>query len=518
MKAVTSQEMKNIEEKVISGIGIPSLVLMETAALKTAEKCFDIIGDKRYSKIIVFAGKGNNGGDGLAFCRQIYQKNSDFRKIDVEVVFIGDRKKASKQCEVQLQILLKLIDEGFPFKIYFDEDMTLDFKELIKDADVIVDAVIGIGLKYNLRENVMKAVSAINESKATVISIDCPTGIDTDSGKIMGNTVKADFTITFHLPKTGLLVGDGALYSGKLFTADINIPYGFEKNINTNVITKEEAKKIVPKRIKNGNKGTFGKVYIFAGCENMPGACVISSKAAYRTGAGLVFSCSVKEVCGVVRNHLPEAVTKVLPDKNGFLFGESISEKDLDDIDVAVVGPGLGRNDCVFDFVKKIVINSHMPVIVDADGLNVISKDLSVLKNAGGQIIVTPHIGEMSRLSKKRVSCIKNDIINTAREFSAEYNVITVLKDYRTVIAEPSGQVYINTTGSPVLAKGGSGDCLTGIIAGLIAQKTDCFDACVLAAYIFGLSGEKIAEKYGEYGALAGECADFVSFVLQELQ
>jgi len=519
MKAISSEEMKTIENITINDIGILSLTLMETASLKFAEKCFDVIHDKKHSKIVVFAGKGNNGGDGLAFSRHIYQKNSLTRKIDIEIIFIGDKNKASAECKAQLNILFNLIEKGFNFKIHFiDEEQNFDISKILFGADLIVDAIIGTGLKYNLRENISQIVELINNSNCIVASVDCPTGIDSDCGKILGNAVNADFTVTFHLPKIGLLINDGSICSGKLFIEDINIPYGLEKHIKTNIITPEEAKKLIPKRAKNGNKGTFGKVFIFAGCDTMPGACVIASKAAYRTGAGLVYSCSVEKVCDIVRNHLPEAITKSLPNKNGYLFEESIDNFSFENADCIVIGPGLGNNTDTLNFVKKVSKNSKSPIILDADALNGISKDLSILKEIKVPCIVTPHLGEMSRLIGKNVNEIKSNIIEEAQEFSKKYNVITVLKDFRTIISNPSREVYINTTGSSALAKGGSGDCLTGVLAALVAQGMDCFYAGVLGTYILGLAGEKISQNYGEYGILARETSDFISIVLNELQ
>ncbi len=519
MKAVLAEEMKSIEGEAIHDFKIPSLSLMETAAFKVSLKCFELIQDRKYTKILVFAGKGNNGGDGLAFCRQIFQKNFAGRKVDIEVIFTGDKNKASEECKAQLNILLKMAERGFDFKIHFIYDEPFfDFEKKLSEADIIIDAIIGTGLKQNLREDILKIVSAINRRKAIVISVDCPTGINSDNGEVLKDAVKADYTVTFHLPKIGLLVGSGAVYSGEVIVEDINIPYGLEANIKTSVITKNDVRKLIPKRPINGNKGIFGKVFIFAGCENMPGACVIASKAAYRTGAGLVYSCSVKSVCRVVRNHLPEAVTKVLSDRDGFLFGESSMEEDLKNADAVVVGPGLGTADGVFDFVKNILRRAAVPVIIDADGLNAVSKDLNILKDVKYKCIITPHLGEMSRLTGKSVSEIKNNIVECARGFSKKHGVIVVLKDFRTVIANPDGEVYINLSGSSAMAKGGSGDCLTGVIAGLTAQGVDCFHACVAGTYIFGLAGEKFAEKYGEYGLLPSECADFVPIILKELQ
>ncbi len=519
MKAVSAEEMKNIENITINDIGVLSLTLMETAALKFSEKCFDIIKDKKHTKIVVFTGKGNNGGDGLAFCRHIYQKNSLTRKIDIEIIFIGDRSKASDECKTQLNILFNLIERGFNFKIHFiDEKQNFDISRILFDADLIVDAIIGTGLKHNLKENIAQIVKLINTSNCIVASVDCPTGIDSDCGKILGNAINADFTVTFHLPKIGLLINDGSICSGKLFVEDINIPYGLEEDIKTNILTLDEARKLIPKRVKNSNKSTFGKVFIFAGCDNMPGACVIASKAAYRTGAGLVYSCSVKSVCDVIKNHLPEAVTKSLPDKNGYLFKGSIDNFSYNDADCIVIGPGLGNNTDTADFVKKVSLNSKSPIILDADALNDISKDLSVLQEIKAPCIITPHLGEMSRLTGKSINDLKNNIVEEARTFSKKYNVITVLKDFRTIISRPSGDVYINTTGSSALAKGGSGDCLTGVLAALIAQGTNCFYACVLGTYILGLAGEKFSQTYGEYGSLAREISDFVSIILNELQ
>lgn len=517
MKAVTSDEMKKIEREAIFDIGIPSLVLMETAAFKLSERCFEVISEKKRSKVVVFAGKGNNGGDGLAFCRHLHQKRSFDREIEIEVIFVGDKERASEECKAQLNILTNLIERGFSFQIHFlNEEKNFDISKEIADADLIVDAIIGTGLKYELREDISKIVDIINNSGCVIACADCPTGVDADNGNVLGNGVYGDFTVTFHLPKVGLLVGEGAVCAGQLFIEDINIPYGLEKGIMTNVLERKEVYGLIPKRPKNANKGTFGKVFIFAGCENMPGACVIASKAAYRIGAGLVYSCSVRSVCEVVRTYLPEAVTKVLPDKGGSLFEESVSAFDFSNANAVVVGPGLGDDDGVLEFVKKVTSNSKAPVIIDADGLNAISKDLSVFREICAPCIITPHLREMSRLSGKSVSEIKKDIVGAAREFSQEHNVIVVLKDFRTVIAEPNGRVFINMTGCSALSKGGSGDCLTGIIGGLVAQGMDCFFAGVLATYIFGLSGERAEEEFGGFCTLARECADYAGVIIGE--
>jgi len=520
MKAVSTEEMKAIEKAAIFDIGIPSIVLMEMAAFKFAQKCFDFICANGYSKIVVFAGKGNNGGDGLAFCRHICQMAGKNFKIEVSVFFIGDKNLASYECGMELSILLKFIEEGFPVCIDFvdNPDFNDDIVDKAMDADLIVDAIIGTGLKYNVRDNISNIIDIINNSNATVAAVDCPTGIDADNGKVLGNAVVADFTVTFHLPKIGLLINQGPIYSGELFIEDINIPYGQEKNVNVNYLSTNDAGDIVPKRPLNANKGSFGKVFVFAGCNNMPGACVISSKAAYRAGAGLVYSCSTKAVCGVVRNHIPEAVTKTLVDKDGYLFSESIEGLDFKDADCIVLGPGLGNNSDTAGFVREVVEKARAPIVIDADAINIISENLSLFSQIKVPCVITPHLGEMSRLINKSIDDIKNNIVEEAREFSKKYGITVLLKDFRSVISSPSGEIYINTTGSSALAKGGSGDCLTGIIAAFIAQGMDCFHAGALASFVFGLSGKKAAEKFGEFGPLATECSDFVSIILNELR
>ena len=519
MKVVSSKEMKELEGEAILDIGIPSLVLMESASSKFTERCFEIIKNNKKSKIVIFAGKGNNGGDGLAFARHIYQKNCEERQIFIEIIFIGDKEKATPECNTQLNILYQLINRGFNFNIHFLQDEpNLDILKIVDNSDLIVDAIIGTGLEKNLRPDILKIVDIINKSTATTVSVDCPTGVNSDNGNILGDAIKADFTVTFHLPKIGLLINDGALYSGKVFVEDIKIPYGLEKNITTNTLTLNEAKKFVPKRPINGNKGTFGKVFIFAGCDNMAGAGVISATATYKTGAGLVYLYSVNSVCQVLKNLLPEAITNVLKDENGFLCKESLKNIDLKNADVIVLGPGIGQGNSIFDFVKEISQKTQVPIIIDADGLNAISNDLNIFNTINAPCIITPHIGEMARLIGKPIKYVKENILQIAKDFSAKYNVIVLLKDFRTIIANPKGEVYINTTGSSALAKGGSGDCLTGVIASLIAQGIEPFYASVFASYIFGLSAERLSQKNGEFGILARDVANFIPTILKELQ
>ncbi len=519
MKVVSSDEMKSIEAEAISIIGIPSLSLMETASSKFSERCFDIIKNLKNPKIAVFAGKGNNGGDGLAFCRHIFQKNNDERKICIKIFFVGDEEKASDECKVQLGIIKKLIERNYPFQLFFTDNMPVsDIKNEIKYSDLIVDAIIGTGLKFELRDNISEIVNIINDCNATTAAVDCPTGISSDCGKILKNAVKADFTVTFHLPKVGLLIGQGALYSGKVFVEDINIPFGLEKNIKTNVLSKIDAKKMLPIRNADANKGTFGKAFIFAGSDNMPGACVISSLASYRTGAGLVYVCAVESVCNVVRNFIPEVVTKVLCDVNGTLCKESFYMARAEKADVIAVGPGIGTKQNTAEFLECLIENANATLVIDADALNIISKDLSLLTKIKSDCVITPHIAEMSRLTGKSIEDIKNNLIDTATEFSKKYNVVVVLKDFKTVIANPKGEVYINTTGSPALAKGGSGDCLTGVLTALIAQGMSCFNAAVLSSYLFGLSGEFAQKEFGQYGTLARNCADAISIIMNDLE
>lgn len=463
MYILSNEEMKQAERQAMDK-GIPSIILMENAARGAAE----VITQQSPQKVIVFAGKGNNGGDGLAIARMLITKG-----IDTDIVFIGDKEKATPDCRTNLTIL-----ENYNANISYSYNNTD-----IKKYDVTVDALIGTGLSRKLSENYVDIVNTINKSRF-IVSVDCPTGVNSDTGEVYDTAVKADITVTFHLPKTGLLLLPGILYTGRLVVKDIGAPYTDEYN----TFTLTQPQKLMPLRKSDSNKGTYGKVLFVSGCDTMAGAAVINGTSAYRAGCGLVNICSTKHVISVIHNTLPEAVTTLREDI------------DIDYGTVTAIGSGLSQSEESRKIVEYTLTNSKVPVIADADALNIISQREDLKKHTS---LITPHIKEMSRLTGLSTEYIKSNMISTALDYAKKYNTVVLLKDAVSIIASPSGKVCINTTGTPAMSKGGSGDSLTGVTAGLAAQGLDMFTSACLGAYINGRAGE-IAEKIkGPYSVTA---------------
>ncbi|MBR1737752.1 MAG: NAD(P)H-hydrate dehydratase [Firmicutes bacterium] len=497
MKLVTGSEMKLIESAAMEKYKIPSIILMENAALGVVEECLEFKG----ASFLVVAGKGNNGGDGLAAARHLFIAGEK-----INIVFIGDREKATPDCKTNLIAAENL---GIPI-IYIDEELSENAASLISSADVVIDSMIGTGLTRSLSPIYTEIVDKINSADNYVISVDCPTGIDSDNGNIYSSAVKANLTVTFFRKKLGLALYPACSVSGKVKIKGISIPESSENfvSLSHNSLTLSQAREFLPKRDDFGHKGTFGKVYSFTGSSDMTGAAFLSSLSAYRMGCGLLHLCAPSAVTAVLRTLLPEAVTHTLPDINGKLCKESLESISISDADVIITGCGIGRGEKVTEFVFSLIESAQCPLVIDADALNAIAEEPSVLSKAKNTVIVTPHLGEMSRLTNTTISFISNNIVASALEFSRKYNVITVLKSSRTVIASPDGTVFINETGSSAMSKGGTGDCLSGITAALMAQGGDPYHSAVLACYINGFSAQLCTQAYTSYSTLARDLID----------
>jgi len=505
--------MKNIDKMASENIGIPSIVLMENAAICVVNECINYLKDKANKKTIVFCGKGNNGGDGFAIARHLYLKG-----IDVTIVFIGDEINASNDCRININIIKSLNINIIRLKN--ENDLRIAISQL-NLSELTVDAILGTGINSDLSGIYKSAVKAINSNSKYIISVDCPTGISSDTGEIKAAAVKANKTVTFFLPKLGLILYNGCEYTGELVVADISIPKSLcsSEDIKYNILTKSEAKKILPIRKNNSHKGTYGKGFLFAGSAQMPGACVIAATSMYKTGCGLVNACVTGYVANIIHNNLPEAVTTILSDINGCLCRNSYDDiaVNLNGASSIVIGCGIGHNIETVKFVFKILENAHCPIVIDADALNAVAMDLSILKRINTTAVITPHLGEMSRLTGFSINFIKENLIETAVNFAEKYNVIVLLKDAHSIIARPNGQVYINNTGCSAMAKGGSGDSLAGCIGGFLAQGVKPYDAAILGAYVNGLAGEYCSKQFGSYGSLALDISNSIPFILKQL-
>jgi NAD(P)H-hydrate epimerase len=337
----------------------------------------------------------------------------------------------------------------------------------------------------------------------------------------MGCAVKAAETITLAHPKIGVFAYPGAAYAGKVHVEDIGIPAVLINEIEAKaeILTDREAGRLIPVRGQRSNKGDFGKILVFAGSNEMPGAAALASSAAYMAGGGLVCACVLPGVANVVHHWQREVVTRIVPDIDGTYCKKSIEAlaDEVNSAGVIVLGPGIGRNANVTEFVHELLSIAKVPLVLDADALFAVAEDVNILEALKAPCVITPHPGEMSRLTGLAVSGILDNTINTAVEFSKEFNVVTLLKDAHTIIAHPNGTFYINTTGNNALSKAGTGDVLTGMIAGFIAQGPEIFTAAILGAYIHGKSGEAAAVNKSHYGVIASDVLDTVPAVMQFL-
>lgn len=500
MYLVNNAQMRAIEQKAISA-GVPSLLLMENAAASMSS----LILKDGYKKVLILCGKGNNGGDGLACGRQLFAHGAD-----VTFIFIGNRVNATPDCKINLDAA-KALD--IPI-LYYGTDIEdiAGLRNCFNNCELIVDALVGTGLESALREPLASVVSAINASGKPVYSVDCPTGVSTDSGDDFGNAVYAVKTMTFHMAKTGLMLYPACEHTGELIVGNISLPVN--GTTKTRVLSKNEALELVPKRKSRSDKSKYGKLFAFVGCDHMTGAAVLSLKSAYRIGTGLVYAYATCGCADVIRKTLPEAVVTNTVDIDGYLCKES-AMMNITQASCILIGCGLGCNGITHDFVKEILSKISVPLVLDADALNIISKDEALKTCLPKNAIVTPHPKEMSRLCGDTVEEILKNPIEIALNFSKKYNVITVLKDARTIITSPDGRVTINISGTPAMSKGGSGDCLAGIISGLVAQGVDCYDAACLGCYISGKAGELAEDRLSVYGVLATDMIEQIPNVFK---
>ncbi len=486
---VTSQEMKQYDKNTIEYLGIPGPVLMERAALAAEDflkERFDAV--KERTKVLIFAGMGNNGGDGLALARLLAADG-----YTVAVRLTGDPGKTTDQWNGQWRSL-----QHFPVKT--DSNTTAD------EYNVIVDALFGVGLSRPVEGIYADAVKEMNAAKGFKLALDVPSGICSDTGRVLGCAFRADATITFGFCKRGLVMYPGADYAGQIRIANVGIgPESFLEQC-PEMYTLEMGEWCLPVRDASGNKGTFGKALLIAGSNGMAGAAILAARAAYRTGAGMVKVITAEENRQILQQGIPEA-----------LYGScrQLSES-LEWADVIAIGPGIGKEEQAVQCLKTVVEKSRKPLVLDADALNLLAEDnmkmlseqLREQGSEGRTIILTPHIGELSRLLSCSIPECKENLPGCARALAEQFHGVAVAKDARSIVCKEQGEFYLNTTGNSGMATAGSGDVLTGVITGLLAQGMEAFPAAVNGVYLHGLAGELAAKRYTEYGVMAGDIAD----------
>lgn len=528
MKVVTAEEMREIDRKTIAS-GVPSIELMENAGRAVARAIKSRFAPLRGKRVSLFCGKGNNGGDGLVVARLLAKERA---KIKVFLLAKKGELKEDPKTNLGKALSEKIRTprsarepcfSRFARKIEVTEIDTSQklerFGQEIKESDLIVDAILGTGIKGAPKGLEAETIKFINALKKPIVSVDIPSGVEGSTGKVSGEAVRADLTITFGLPKIGLVVYPGAEYVGELEVADIGIPKKFleDEKIRVNLITKEEISSYLKPRKPDTHKGTYGHLFVIAGSVGMTGAATLTSQAAslcfgaLRSGVGLVTLGIPESLNEIMEIKLTEGMTLPLPETKKKTLSLKAEKKIIEfskKTDAIALGPGLSINKETQRLVKNLIKKISLPMVIDADALNALVGHLSILRSRiqdPGSRIITPHPGEMARLIGKTTKEVQENRIKIAGDFAKRYKVIVVLKGARTVIADPEGNIYINPTGNPGMASAGVGDVLTGMIGSFLAQRKEPLEAAKIGVYIHGLAGDLACQEKGEEPLIASD-------------
>lgn len=515
MKAVTGKQMGLIDKYSIEQIGIPGVVLMENAALKVVKNILDYFEKKPDlpKDIVIVTGKGNNAGDAFAVARHL--KVSDIR---VKLYCLFSEETIYGDARSNFDILKNIGISA----LFLDENSELgDFSKDIKNTQLVLDAIFGTGFKGEIQGHIADVIAIINKNSRYIMSVDIASGIDASTGKVAKTCIKAHKTITFELPKIGQLIYPGLQFTGDLVVESINIPMQSINciDVNTILVDKDLVKGFIPKRNSDFNKGNCGKVIIIAGSIGMAGAGCLTAKASLKTGSGLVSLAGPSRLINVFQSVVPEAIAINLEDSVDTICEKSIRvlTNTLNKADVVAVGPGISNDKGIYNVIETLADEILVPVVLDADALNAVANDTTVFNKFKKDVVVTPHPGEMSRLTGLDISYIQQNRIAVAREYAMQWEVVVLLKGSRTIVADKNGDIFINPTGNSGMATAGSGDSLTGIISSLMGQGASALEAAVAGAYIHGLAGDIAASSKGEYGMTAMDIVDNIPFAITKL-
>lgn len=510
MKILTAAQMREIDRIAIEEIGIPGPVLMENAGLQVAAVLRNELGVEAGMRVVVVAGRGNNGGDGLVVARHLHNQG-----VDCPVLLIGKisevRGDAALNLEIARKIGLSIIEVG-------DEASWKKARKVLFETPIIVDALFGTGLASPLQGLYAGVVEDINDSGAFVVSIDIPSGLSSDTFELIGPCVRADLTVTLGAPKVAHVFPPAEDYVGELVVADISLPtFLFERpGLNLELVELESLVPYFQPRKRDTHKGTYGHLLVIAGSRGKTGAAAMAGRAALKMGAGLVTVATAGSCLPVVARSMPELMTEPLPETDSGSISEEALGRAMELIkgkDALLVGPGLSTHPSTTAFVLKLLEklkNFRNPLVVDADGLNIIATRPEVLSSLPEKTILTPHPGEFSRLSGLNTADLLKKRLEIVPEFARKHKLYLVLKGYRTLIVSPKGQVMVNPTGNPGMASGGTGDVLAGLLASEAMQVKDLLQAAVNAVFIHGLSGDLAAEKVGEKSLTATDLIKFL--------
>jgi len=516
MHLVTTAQMQTLDKRTIEEAKVPGTRLMEQAGRGVVRAIEQRWGPWAGKTVLVYCGKGNNGGDGFVIARLLKKQQAR-----VYVLLLTDAELLTHDAAIMYR---RFIKQAGSSAVIARPSSTTIHRTAATHVDFHVDALLGTGISSPVKDRYRDAIEAMNLSSAPTVAVDIPSGIHSDTGAVMGVAVRAAMTITFGCPKVGLYVGQAIDHAGDIVTVDIGIPpsYVDDLPVHATLLQKSLVASKLPSRPRSAHKGTFGHAGIIAGSPGKTGAAIMAARAALRIGTGLVTVASPRSLVPILGSTIMEAMSEPMPETRYSRLGRSSLTSLIhfaNQRTSTALGPGMGTHRETGALIRAFLPKLERSSVVDADGLNALEGHVSTtLRSCRTPHILTPHPGEMARLlGYSSGTSVNEDRLGLARHFSTTYNVVLVLKGARTVIASPNGQAAICPTGNPGMATAGMGDALTGTIVGLLAQGLNPWDAAICGVYLHGLAGDLAAEKIGEAGLMAGDVIECLPSALSHV-
>ena len=500
MEILTAKQMRQIDRRAVRTFGVPEIVLMENAGLRLLEFLLESFSDLKHRRIVLLCGRGNNGGDALVLARHLRQRGIPFTTL-----LFGRPGEMRGSAGVQVAALRRV---GLPLSIVSNAAGWRRSRRALQGADLVVDGIFGTGLSRPVAGWLAGVFDAVSRSGATIVAVDIPSGLSGDTADIPGPAIHADHTVTFVRPKMPHIFLPARALCGKIHVADIAIPEEAVRaqKADLELLEAEALRAFLPDRRAGSHKGDFGHVLLVAGSRGKGGAARLAALGALRAGCGLLTVAVPESLQGWLLKPAMEAMTEGLPETaTGSLAPASLPRliRLLEGKSAVAIGPGLSTHPETMRLVRAFVARVRVPLVIDADGLNAFAGSASLLSGAGRSLLLTPHPGEMGRLIAQTARAVQDDRIGHARRFARRHRCHLILKGHQTVIAAPDGRVSINPTGNPGMAKGGSGDVLTGLLAGLLGQGLTASQAAAAGVYLHGLAGDLASARLGETSVLA---------------
>ncbi|HEY5932365.1 MAG TPA: NAD(P)H-hydrate dehydratase [Nitrospira sp.] len=511
-KIVTAAQMQALDRRTISEAHIPATTLMERAGSGVVSCLEQRLGPVRGKTVTVVCGKGNNGGDGFVAARLLRRRHANAR-----VLAMAPTSELSPDAATMSKQFVRGAGKSSVY-LYTSKAQA---QALLQESDILVDALLGTGLSVAVTGRYAEVIDSINESGRPVVAVDLPSGLHADAGTILGRAIRASLTVSLGLPKLGLYQNDGIDLAGEVALVDIGIPPAYIEAVETRttLMTRHAVRAYLPRRQPSSHKGTFGHAGIIAGSVGKTGAAAMVARAALRVGAGLVTVAIPASVNDVLEAKLLEAMTVPMPETKARTFARTALDRLVAFMaarTAIAIGPGLSTHHETVELVQALMKQLDRPAVLDADALNALTGRTALLASCKTPPIITPHPGEMARLEADATpQTVNSDRIGTASRFARERGLFVVLKGARTVVARPDGAVAICPTGNPGMATGGTGDVLTGMMVGLLAQGMPSWEAACAATYLHGAAGDLAASRKGQAGLIAGDMIEEIPYALR---